>query len=125
MKIRFLSILLLLGFLACNTENGDNSASDDGTETEIKFDKAKWSTKENKDYPFRESMLNDILYNDSLRTLEKFEIVELLGKPDRINNEYLYYTINQKRIGFWPVHTKTLVIKFSEDNLIDWMKIHE
>ena len=115
----------MLGSLACNTESGDNSSSDNGTETEIKFNKKKWCTKEGSDYPYRELMLNDVLYNDSLRTLEKDEIVELLGKPDRINNEYLYYTIDQKRIGLWPLHTKTLVIKFSKDNLIDWMKIHE
>lgn len=120
-----LIILLILGSLACNSEREDKSELDNRAETEIEFDKTKWSIKEGSDYPYRELMLNDILYNDSIRTLDNIEIIELLGEPDRINKEYLYYTIDQKRIGLWPIHTKTLVIKFSEDNIIDWMKIHE
>lgn len=81
--------------------------------------------KDGKDYPFRDRMLNDILYSDTVRSQNKDEILELLGKPDRINENYLYYMIAQKRIGSWPLHTKTMVIMLSDDNSVEWIKIHD
>ena len=92
---------------------------------EITFDKTKWRVKEGLDYPNRDQMLNSIVYNDTVRALNKDEILDLLGEPDRRNEGYLYYLISQRRLGFWPLHTKTLVIKLSGDNTIDWIRIHE
>jgi len=92
---------------------------------EMVFNQEKWNTKDGSDYPYRDKMLINLISDDSVRTLEKGEIIDLLGDPNRINENYLYYTIAQKRLGVWPLHKKTLVIKFSSDNTIDWMKIHE
>jgi len=126
MRIRFLIPLLLICCLACNTEKEEKSdLSDRGTVAEITFDKTRWRAKEGPDYPYRAQMLNDLVYNDTLRALNKDEILELLGEPNRSNEGHLYYMITQKRLGFWPLHTKTLVIKLSDDNSIDWIKIHE
>lgn len=126
MRMRFLILLLLLSCLACNTEREEKSdVADRGTETEIAFDKTKWRAMEGSDYPFRDQMLDDIVYNDTVRELNEAEILELLGEPDRSNDGYLYYMIAQKRLGFWPLHTKTLVIKLAKDSTIDWIKIHE
>jgi hypothetical protein len=77
------------------------------------------------DYPFRDKMLNDIVYNDTIRSLNKEQILDLLGQPDRTNEDYLYYLVAQKRLFFWPLHTKTMVIKFKENITIDWIKVHE
>lgn len=90
------------------------------------FAKSKWTTREGKDYPYREKMVNDILYNDTIRTLKKDEILALLGEPtyDRKDTNYLYYMIDQKRLGPWPLHTTSMVIKFS-GNEVEWIKIHE
>ncbi len=123
MRIRLFITLLLLYCLACNSDNEENS--DQGTETEITFDKTKWRAKEGNDYAYRDQMLNDIVYNDTVRMLTEGEIIELLGEPDRINEGHLYYTITQTRLGSWTLHSKTMVIKLSEDNRIDWIKIHE
>jgi len=94
-------------------------------DSEMAFDKTKWARKEGKEYPFRDRMLNEVIYNDTVRLLNKEEIFNLLGKPDRVNDNHLYYMIDQKRIGPWPLHTKTMVIKFSDSNTIEWIKIHE
>ena len=126
MRIRFHIALLLLSCIACNNEKEANTDPvDQGIETEFQFDKSKWGFKEGRDYPYRDQMLDDIVYNDTVRSLSKKGILDLLGEPDRINDNYLYYIIVQKRLGLWPVHTKSLVIKLSDDRTIDWIKIHE
>jgi len=96
-------------------------------DSEMVFDKAKWNAKNGADYPYRDKMVNDIVYNDTIRTLDKIEILDLLGEPSyyRNNKNFLYYTIKQKRLISWPLHTKSMVIKLSEDNTIEWIKIHE
>lgn len=126
MRIRTFIFLLFFSCLACHSEREEKSESEDpNTEFEITFDKTKWSLMDDKDYPYRDQMLNDVLYNDSIRTLIKYEILELLGEPDRSTDGYLYYMISQTRIGAWPLRTKTMVIRLSEDSSIDWIKIHE
>ncbi|MCB2220627.1 MAG: hypothetical protein KQI35_09545 [Bacteroidetes bacterium] len=126
MRTKILSLLILISTIACNRQQENQSNSNDRvSEAEISFDKTKWSTREGRDYPYRDPMLNDIVYNDTIRMLTQEEILELLGEPDRREDGYLYYMVKQKRLGYWPLHTKTLVLKFSEDNTIDWIKIHE
>ena len=70
-------------------------------------------------------MLNDVLYNDTIRTLTKNKILALLGEPDRTNNNHLYYLISRSGIGEFTLHTKTMVVKIKEDDSIEWIKVHE
>ena len=92
----------------------------------VSFDAAKWKIKDGKDYPHRNGMFQDLMTNEEIRNLNKGEILDLLGEPqpDRPDPNYLYYRISETRLGAWPLHTKTLVIKFTEADSIDWMKIH-
>ena len=116
MRLKSLTLFVLFVVLSsCKTD----------TTTDTTFDKALWSVKQDKDYPHRPAMFNDVLYNDTIRTLNKTEIIGLLGKPDRSNEGYIYYMIEQKRLGFWPLHSKFLVVKFKDNDSIDWIKIHE
>ena len=92
---------------------------------ETPFDKTKWSIKEDLDYPYRNQMVNDVLYSDSLRTLQKEGLIDLLGQPDYTREEHLYYRISETRLGTWVLHTKTIVIKLSKDNSVEWIKLHE
>ena len=70
-------------------------------------------------------MVHDILYTDTVRALGKAEILELLGEPNRINEGHLYYLVAEKRMGFWTLHTKALVIKLENDSTVEWIKLHE
>ena len=125
MRIALYTAILLLCAYACSSDKKSKSdLIEQGIESEIKFDKSKWRSKEGADYPFRDPMLKDLIYNDTVRMLTENEILNLLGEPDRSTDGHLYYMIAQKRIGSWPLHTKSLVIKFSNDT-IEWMKIHE
>lgn len=120
------SLFWILAFLVCfsctDTKKGDSNPANLG---ELPFDKTKWSAKEDLDYLYRDQMLNDVVYTDTLRMLNKDGVLELLGEPDQNNAGYLYYRITQKRLGFWTLHTKSLVIKLSDDNRVEWIKIHE
>ncbi len=91
------------------------------------FDQEKWRTMAGEDYPYREQMLKDVVYNDTIRSLNRQEILDLLGEPSyyRADTNFLYYTISQKRLGKWPLRTKTMVVKFSERDSIEWIKIAE
>ena len=126
MKSGFFSAILIVCCLSCRVNKEENAENEKNTsDSEMSFDQAKWKEKDGKDYPFRDRMLNDIVYNDTVRSRNKEQILDLLGEPDRTNENYLYYMIAQRRLGFWPLHTKSLVIKFSDDNTVDWIKIHE
>lgn len=91
----------------------------------LAFAKAQWKIKNDMDYPYRNKMRNDLITNDRLKRLKKDEIINQLGQPDRIDSAYLFYRIAQERIGFFPLHTKTLVIKLSNDSAANSVMIHQ
>jgi hypothetical protein len=107
--------VLLFLFISCQKEVVD----------EISFDASKWSIKKGMDYPFRNQMLHNLIESDTLKKLKKDSILELLGEPERINENHLYYMIEQERIGFWPLHSKFLVIKVDEKGDVIFVKIHQ
>lgn len=125
LKITPLISIILLCCIACGSREDNAGKENEEISSPLVFDEAKWKTKEGEDYPYRDRMLNDVLYNDTVRTLGKDEILDLLGKPDRINENHLYYQIAQKRIASWPLHTKSMVIKLSGEDSIEWIKVHE
>ena len=122
-KIVLACLFLLTALMSCR-QGIEKQTSSPGTEAESVFDRTKWSTREGQDYPYRDKMLHDVVYNDTIRRLKQIEILELLGEPDRIHEGFFYYNVTQKRLGKWPLHTKTMVVKFAGDS-IEWIKIHE
>ena len=82
MKMRFFTVLLFVCCLAYNNDREDYTEDMKlKPDSEMVFDKAKWRTKDGADYPYRDKMLNDVVYNDTVRTLNKDEILDLLGEP--------------------------------------------
>ncbi|MFT3980569.1 MAG: hypothetical protein QM687_08880 [Ferruginibacter sp.] len=117
MQTKFLSVCLLLFVAGCHSKKEKITAAQ-------AFDREKWAVIEESDYPHRESMYHDLMASDTLRMIPKDSIVYLLGQPNRTDSNYLFYTISQERMGFWPLHTKTMVIKLAGDS-VDWIKIHQ
>lgn len=113
--------LSLITLMSCS----DLKVAEVPVEERIPFNASQWQIKEGKDYPYRNAMVNDVLMKDSLRSLKKVDLIRLLGPEDRKNEKHYYYTIAQNRLNFWPIHTKTLVIKFTSEGSVEWMKIHE
>lgn len=120
-EVLVISIIGLF-FFACT-----DTSKNESKEKDIAFDQSKWKLKEDMDYLYRSNMLNDVIKNEDLRRLKKDELLDVLGQPDyyRDDSSYLYYRISETRLAYWKLHTRTLVIKMSEDSTVTWMKIHE
>lgn len=117
MKTRNILIIFSLCFFACKSKPAIH---------EEKFDKIRWSTMSGTEYPYRNSMLKDLIANYKLKGLKKEEVEDLLGPPNRTDSNYLFYLVDRTVIaGFFTLHTKTLVIKLNQDSTVEWRKIHE
>ncbi len=117
-------MLALLQF-SCNSKEERPQPVKANPTTEQIFDRQKWQTKNGDDYPYRSRMLDDLVKHRKLHGLNKSQILKMLGKPDRIDNNYLFYEIEQQRITIMPLHTKTMVIKLDKNGITEWVKIHE
>lgn len=121
----FLLPALLLFLFSCNDageqQKGEQSAKPG---TDISFDREKWASKEDGEYPYRGQMVKDVVYNDTIRTLSATELIELLGAPDRTNDGHLYYHISRTGLGPVTLNAKTMVVKLTDDQTIEWIKIH-
>jgi hypothetical protein len=118
MQIKILLLLFLICCLACKNTKQEQ-------QQEEEFDKLKWATKNDAGYPYRDKMLKDLMRNHELHGVEKDSLVHLLGTPERTNNGYLYYRIDEDHLGFLTLHTKTLVIRLTPDSTVMWLKIHQ
>ena len=136
MEKKLIIILLLFGCLACMEDEksekpeapSDISLASEEVEVtpDSIFNKEEWLIKDGRDYPYRDRMVADLMTNQGIRKIKHDEIIERLGKPDRINEGHLYYRVNQTRLGdFLVLHTKTMVIQLAPDSTVNWIKIHE
>lgn len=114
----FLSFLIVICSCHSNGKQADKNS-------QVKFDKIKWQTKEDDAYPYRDEMLNDLIQNVTLKGLKKDKLVELLGPPTRTDADYLFYTVNQPHLGVLILSSRSLVIKLTKDSTVEWRKIHE
>ena len=125
-----LFVILFFLFVINQTVEANNLLIDKNLKasSDTLFDKEKWLEHQGDYYPHRDVMLKSILNTDLVRSLDKNEIIKLLGEPTyyRENKNYLYYLIKKKTfLGIWTLHTKTLVIKLEEDKTVEWIKIHK
>lgn len=104
------------------------SCSDSKTvanKTDILFNKEKWMIQEAYTYPYRPLMLNHIMDSDTLRSMTLDQVQDMLGEPSRIDSQYLFYTIDQKRIQFFPLHTTTLVLRLNSADRVEAILVHK
>lgn len=120
MTSRTLLFVFSIICLSCH-ESNKGTANSEG----ISFDKNKWAVKKGEDYPYRDSMLNDIIESKLVKGLKTNKVIELLGEPERIDTNFMFYRISQERLGFWPLHTKTLVLELGSDSIVKYNWIHK
>lgn len=114
-------VICLISFLSlicgCNNKKADANS-------QLKFDKVKWQTKEDEAYPYRNKMLDDLIDSVNLKGIQYDSLINILGQPDRVNDGHLYYNISRNEIGVVTLSTKTFVIKLNPDSTVQWRKIH-
>jgi hypothetical protein len=123
LQLKILLLLIAICCLACNNGKAKKTAGE--TTTAIEFDTTKWRMKNGDDYPYRDELLTYLTTNNKLKGWKKDSVVAFLGQPDKIDSNYLFYVIAQQRLGFFPLHTTTLVIKLAADSTVEWRKIHQ
>jgi hypothetical protein len=112
--------------MGCKSDSaGAKTLSSQPSHLQVPFDSSKWDIREGQDYPFREGMLSTLVYTDTLRTLNKTELIGVLGTPDRDVEGHLYYLISQNRLGPWPLNSQFMVIKLTPEENVEWIKIYE
>lgn len=119
MKHLFILIIVIV-FTSCKKQ--ENEATSNQI---LEFNKEKWLIQEGYTYPYRDKMLPVLFSNDTLKNLKRNAIYNLLGKPNRTDKNYLFYTVSQRRIAFFPLHTKTLVIKLQGNDSLNKVMIHK
>ncbi|NUY79563.1 hypothetical protein HUK80_01550 [Flavobacterium sp. MAH-1] len=123
MKIKIVVLLLCMSVLACKNDNHEN-ASETKSETEIGFDSAKWKTRQGQEFPYRAQMLDDLVQSKKLKGLKKSEVLNLLGEPTRTDKNYMFYEVNRDKIEFFTLRAKTLVLRFSPEDMVEAVLIH-
>ncbi len=91
------------------------------------FDTALWKTKDiTGNYPFRDEMLEDLVYRIKLKGFPKEKVTKMLGEPDWTNKDYLYYEVFIKKENrVFPFQKRYLVLKLAKDNTVEWRKIKD
>ena len=85
-----------------------------------KFDKARWDSKEDWDYPYREAMVGDLIAHHHLKGLSYKQLIDSLGTPESLTDiDGIYYQITMDfGSDIDPVHTKYLVFKLKKDSVV-------
>jgi hypothetical protein len=90
------------------------------------FDSAKWKTKDDMEYTYRDKMLNDLTKNHKLVGLHYTQIIELLGIPQYEDSSGIAYKIlYDYGRDIDPVYTKYLDFSLSKDSFVTSFKIDE
>lgn len=96
------------------------------SETEPRrFDRAQWLLTDGADHPERAALIQDLMASDTLKKMSRKQLLDFLGAPTRTDGLYVFYEISRERWGFFPLHTRTLVVKFNDAHAVDWIRIHE
>jgi hypothetical protein len=115
--------MLLRNFLLFITLTGLFSCKDFG---QIKYDKGKWMTKDDMEFPYRNKMLKDLTTNYKLVGLKHREIIILLGEPNYSDSSsFAYQVIEDYGSDIDPVYTKNLDFEYNKDSIITAFKIAE
>lgn len=119
-----LFILLLFACLISCKNDKDENISETKPETEIAFDSAKWKTRQGDEFPYRTQMLDDLVQSKKLKGLKKNEVLNLLGEPTRTDKNYMFYEVSRDKIEFLTLRAKTLVLRFSPEDMVEAVLIH-
>ena len=110
-------VLLVNGIISAAKKEAVNT-------TPQPFQSELWKEKYGALYPHRTSLVEALLYTDTIRNMTAAEALSALGEPDRRKEDYLYYRISSENLSVWTVYARDIVIKLKGDS-VEWIKLHE
>jgi hypothetical protein len=92
-----------------------------------KFDKTKWTTKDDLDYTMRDAMLSDLISNHKLKGLTYQQLIDSLGEPANYgeSKDSVYYDIVVNYGYLDPKSGKYLVLPLNKDSVVTGFKVVE
>ena len=105
-----------------------NSMTIFGCNSQVKFDKIKWTTKEYPEAPpeQRERMIKDLTTNYKLVGMSRMKVIDLLGEPDGTDDSTFFYDITvDYGSDIDPVAGKNLELYFNSDSVVNSVKVRE
>ena len=118
------TLLLLFPILLVSCQKFESEKDHQPPPVVETFESEKWKIREGEAYPYRASMLGDLMTTDTLRHKTLDEVKELLGEPTRINEGYVYYTVAENKIGLMTLNIKALVLKLSDDGKVEKIMVY-
>ncbi|WP_157799168.1 hypothetical protein [Mucilaginibacter auburnensis] len=91
------------------------------------FNKVLWDTKEDIEWPYRDSMLEDLTKNHQLVGLKYKNAIDLLGDSNYHESDISlsYDIITDYGSDIDPVYIKTLELKFDKDSVLSSFQVKE
>ncbi len=100
------SLVALTLLYSCTNENNKPFDSDEWNRKGVDW----WMT------DVREKMVKDIIQSDTLIGLKKDEVIDLLGKPDKIDSNKLYIFVREKYYtNIDPDYIMYLIVELDEN----------
>ena len=96
--------------------------------SDIQFEKVKWLKLDDMEYPYRKSMLHDLVNNHNLKGLSYKQLTDIIGEQQKNlvgDRSEIYYPILTEYNSIDPVHTITLIFKLDKDSIVTEYRIDE
>lgn len=112
-SLKFILILMtLLGSCKCN-----NSQPPKEPEV-IRFDKIKWQLKDDQGYTYRDHMATDLITNRTLEGLKRADVLNLLGNPNKNDQNYLFYDLLEEKAYGFSLNKKVMLVYIGADSVV-------
>ncbi len=109
-------ILILMTLLSsCKCNNSQAPKEPDV----VRFDKIKWQQKDDQGYTYRDKMAGDLITSKTLDGLKRADVLNLLGNPDRNEQNYLFYELLEEKAYGFSLNKKVMLVYIGADSVVE------
>jgi hypothetical protein len=96
-----------------------DSTKDEAAQANIHFDKSKWNLRQDGNYSYRKLMVNDILHSYHWAGVSRDSVIQMLGKPNDVEEGNLIYTYDQEPfLGGLGTSIESIVFELAPDSTV-------
>lgn len=109
-------ILILMNLLGSCKSNDSKTPKEPEV---VRFDKIKWHQKDDQGYTYRDKMANDLITRRTLDGLKRDDVTNLLGDPDRNEQNYLFYELREEKAYGFMLNKKVMLVYIGADSVVE------